>query len=98
MWRQVLRLIDHEPEALLDADRELDEVERIEPERSLHVLGQHGGQGQLREPARRELEPLHHDVLELLEYLVALHSFSSTVTAWAWPRPTERTAPRCRRN
>src|ERR1700730_555323 len=93
--RQVLRLIDHEPKPLLDADRQLDEVERIEPERSFDILGQRGGQGKIGEPARRELEPLHHDVLQLFEHLVGLHPH----LLWtSWSRPTGRTAPRCRRS
>src|ERR1700720_4610037 len=80
MRLQILRLIDHEPKALLNANRQLDEATEIKPERSLDVLGEHGGQGQLRETARLEPEPLDQDVFERLQYLVNLHPISP------WPR------------
>src|SRR6266498_5439665 len=70
---EILGLVDHDPEALLDGHRQLDEIQRVEPQRSLHALGQRGLECHLGRAPRIESEALDGDDLELVQDLFLGH-------------------------
>src|SRR5207249_137840 len=88
----VLALLDHHAEALLERDRQLDEVQGIHPQRPLDALGERRVQGDSREPLRLELEPLHDDVLELSSDRALVHFTSLRSGARGAPRSRSSTS------
>src|SRR5439155_7036381 len=61
-------------EAVLDGDRQLDEVERVQADRVLDAFRQRRLEGQVDGAARIELEPAHEDRLELVEHFLGFHN------------------------
>src|SRR5207245_9198183 len=89
---EVLRLVHHDREALLDGDRELDEVERVEADRALDTLRQRRLERHIGRPSRLELEPRHENCLQLVEDFLGIHRAPSAPPTRG-PRGARATGP-----
>src|SRR5262249_42587787 len=87
----VVALLDHEAEALLQRDRQLDEIQGVEAQRAVHALGQGRVEGDTGEPLRLELEPLHDDLPEFSLDRVRVHQSIPPATS---PTPLPPTGGR----
>src|SRR5262245_33981310 len=71
---EVLALVDDETEALLERDRQLDEVEGVETERALDPLGERGVRCHVGGTPRIEAKPLDDDRLQLIQHFLLCHA------------------------
>src|SRR5882724_3947191 len=74
LLREVLPFLDGDPEPLFHGHRELDEVERVQPERAVHALGQGGLERHVGGPPRVEAQPVDDDGLQLVQHFLLRHA------------------------
>ena len=72
MRGQIFSLVHHDAKAVLEPQRDFDEVERVEPERAVDVFWQNGLGRERRDSRCIESEPLGKNALELLENLLSV--------------------------
>src|SRR6185295_9203136 len=77
--RHVLPVLDDDAESLLQGDRELDEIERVETERALDTSRERSLGGQRGQARRVEPEPLDDDVPQLSDDCSLVHPSSRVV-------------------
>src|SRR5262245_37869002 len=90
MLGQVLGFVDDDPEALLDRDTELDEVQRIEPHGTREPFGQRRLVADVSHAVRLELQAAHEQALQLVQDFLGFHGPIFTRSARAKRRTRQR--------